>query len=117
MARSLKEDVGNNLQIDFEFEDENNMQLLDFSSENLERENKEYWEELLNDNNECIFYDDSNVNEIFDADIQSNNEEVENFSPDFYGWALCKIISHKALNEILYLLLNIFQIVFYQKMP
>lgn len=83
------------------------MQLLDFSNDNLEID-KEYWKELMNDNNEYndfIFDDDSNVNKISDADIQSD-KEVENFNPDLHEWALCNNISHKAINEPLHLLLK-----------
>ncbi|XP_029676799.1 uncharacterized protein LOC115243742 [Formica exsecta] len=85
------------------------MQLLDFSSDNLEIDNKEYWKELMNDNNEYndyIFDDDSNVNKISDTDTQSDNEDVESFSPDLREWALCNNISHKAISELLHLLLK-----------
>lgn len=109
MARSLEKDFDDNLQIYFELENESNMQLLDFSSDNLEIDNEEYWKELINDNNEYndyIFDDDSNINKISDADTQSDNEKVENFSPDLREWALCTNISHKAINELLHLLLK-----------
>lgn len=84
------------------------MQLLDFSSDNLEKD-EEYWKELMNDNNEYndyIFDDDSNVNKIFDVDTQSDNKEIENFSPDLREWALCNNVSHKAINELLHLSLK-----------
>lgn len=51
MSTNLEKDFDDNLQIYFEFEDESNMQLLDFSNDNLEID-QDYWEELMNDNNE-----------------------------------------------------------------
>lgn len=60
-----------------------NNQLLGYLSNSLEKNNEEYWEELLNDDKyyHYIFHDDLNINNLSDADMQSNDEKLENVTP------------------------------------
>lgn len=67
------------------------MQLAGYLNENLEEYNKKYWEELLNNSDECnhyIFYDNLNVNNISNADMQSNDGKLEDITLDLHDWAL-----------------------------
>jgi len=109
---SLEKNFDRNGQNDIEFlenDRESNIQLLDFLSiENIEKDNDEYWEELMNENYEyyqCIFNETSDVNELSDANTQFD-EKLQNFILDLHNWALHNNISQKAINELLKLLLR-----------
>jgi len=76
---SLEKNFDRNSQNDIEFlenDRESNIQLLDFLSiENIEKDNDEYWEELMNENYEyyqCIFDETSDVNELSDTQIHNS---------------------------------------------
>lgn len=111
LQRNVETDFDENQQICFQFlEDdctrENNMQLLDFQTHNIEENIEEYWEEIINDNHEyCHYIFDSDSNELPDENVQYN-KELENFKLNLCYWALRNNKSHKSINELLQLLLK-----------
>lgn len=110
VTRNSEEDFDENLQISFEIledYDKSNAQLLDHLNDSLDKYNKDYWEELLNNNDESrrYTYDYINVNNLSDADTQYDDEkDIEDIIPHFHNWALQNNISHKAINELLQLI-------------
>lgn len=82
-GRNLNTDFAGNAPISCTLmeNDRENIQLLEISNNNVEKYIESYFEELIHKNNEYGHYnfdDDSDINELFDAGMQSDDEKSAN---------------------------------------